>query len=96
MSGWSSASLDITGGWVTTYTEWHNWYYNFPKNKAPVRAVIFLKRNAAPFLEEERTEKIRAIEKGTLFDLLPIYVINVFDDWIAGLEHSVKFNDFLT
>ena len=93
MSGWRSESLDITGGWGNENTKGHNLDYNRPANQARVRAVIFHKRNAALFLEEERQIKKIVIEKGTLFDLFTTSVHNVIGNCLAKLEHRIKFND---
>ena len=95
MSDWTSTFLDRPGGWGTTDAKCNNWDHNRPKNKAPGCAVIFLNHNDAPFLEEERSENMRAIEKGALFNLLTTSVLNVIVDWISGLEHSVKFNNVM-
>ena len=51
MSGWSSASLDVTVGWGNKDTEWYNYDYEHPTNKAPGRSIIVPKRNFTPLLE---------------------------------------------
>ena len=90
MSSWGSTFFDIPGGSGTKYTGWHKCYYNFPTDRSPGCAAIFPKCNAAPLLEENPPEKRRAIEKWTLFDLLPTDILNIIDNWIAGLEQIVK------
>ena len=36
-----------------------------------------------------------AIEKGALFNLLPMTVITVIDNWLSVLEHHIIFNNFV-
>ena len=96
MSIWIPTYIDIPGGWGTRDNEWNKWDYNRPTNKALVRDVIFLKFNVSPFLEEERSEKICAIEKGALLDLLTTDVLNVIENWLAGIEHRIKFKTVVT
>ena len=40
--------------------------------------------------------KRHKLEKGTLFDLLPMDIINDIDYWIIGLEHNDKLQTIVT
>ena len=88
----SSKSLDIHGGWVAKDMEWQNFHYNRTTNKSQWCANIFLKHNATPLLEEQCSVKRGAIFEGVLFNLMPMDFLCVIVYWLAGLEHSVKFN----
>ena len=85
MNGWGSAPSDACRNWKPKNT----------KVKAPGRANIFPKRTAATFPEEGCPKKT-CNEKGTLFNLSPMGIINVIEMWIVGLEKSIKIKAIVT
>ena len=91
MSGWNPVPSTTPSGWGTACSDaWRNWKHERPKSLG--HKLIIPKRTSATFLEDD-DPKSHKFEKGELFDLLPINILNYINDWIIGLEYNGKFNN---
>ena len=78
MSVWNPSpnTAPMVGGTAPTDA----WRKQKPKiPKAPEQKPIFQKRPTAMLLEDDCPTKIPTLNNGTLFDLLPMDIINVID-----------------
>ena len=78
-SGWVSAPSDICCNWKPEST------------KALGHKSLILERSTATLLENDGPAKRTELKNGTLFDLLPMDIVNVIDDCLIGLEHCETF-----
>ena len=73
-------------GWVSAPSNaWYNWKPEHSNIKSLVNAIIFPKHSLTTFMEEEFLAKIYAIDKGTLFSLLPMDILNIIYIWRVRL-----------
>ena len=86
MSGQKPTPSTATGGWGTAPTyALSNWKPE--SHKAPEGKPIIPELPTDTLLGDDGPTKGTKIENGTLFDLLPMDIINVIDECIIELEH---------
>ena len=88
MTGWKPASIVAPNGWEESPSD--ACYNSKPAYlRMSVCTSIILKRTAPTIVEYSPT-KIPELYKGTLFDLLPLNIINDIDTCIIGLKYNDK------
>ena len=81
MSVWNPAPSIVPVGWDTAISDaWRNWKRGRPK--ATGCKLIITKRTSATLIEKDRHTKIHTPEKGKLFYLIPMNILNDIDIWI--------------
>ena len=95
MASWNPAPIIVPFCWGNAHIyAWYNWKPGH--TKALGRKPILLKFPDDAFLDYYGPSKRPKIENGVLFDLIPMDIINVINDWIIGLEHNETFNTAVT
>ena len=91
ISVWNPTPIIAPGGQVTASSNtFCNWKPVHPK--ASGRKLIILKQNDNNLIEEDIPTERHTLDKGALFDLFPMHIMNDVHGWIIELEHNDKFN----
>ena len=94
MSGYNPAPSIAPGGWFNAHSDaWSNYKPEIPKS--PGRKLIIPKCTADTLLEEDLPTKINTPEKGKLFGLIPVDVLNDIIIWLIRLENNNKFMTYV-